>query len=255
MLTSNDVVFGAECSNILSFKNRVSEYSSLLVKLNVDPGLVISSPDVFFSVIKYLTIQESLSKIDTPIAKLEKYFNIAVWKYLPQTDENIKRAARTWVHFHEIYKVYTRMIEESDRFAANMEFYKALYRKKRLSVLSTIDLLLVKGRKVHLVTFSPYRARSISSHILSNIDTLLCIDYLLEGDINLDMITEIGLPMNGNDRGHLVNTISLDEYVKQFVTKCINGLADPSVNIGHCPICPYKKHCNFKDLLYGRNSE
>lgn len=253
MLTTNDVAYGMECSNILSFEDRVSECSGHIVKLNISPALVRDQKDLFFAVVKYLTIQESLSNIDTSPRSLERTFNAVVWQFLDRTDENIKKAAKAWVQFHEIYKIYIEMIQKADSFIPNLHFKKAVYKKKRISISSTIDLVLVEKNKLKMVTFSPYRSRHQSTLIVGNIDTLFGIDYLLEADLNLTSVVDIGIPIATINRDHIVNSITLDSYIKAFVQRQVSGICDPVVNIGHCYACPYLGKCNFKDLLHGRS--
>ena len=247
--TSNDMMLRAFCPKTSFLSNKNILFKDQLVSFDIDVEKVKDDEELLFGVVTYRAIESFLDNTSIRIKTIEKMFNDVVWTYLDQSDENIKKAAIAWVRFHGIYRRLLILINESEYITTNIGFYKTI-NGDRYSL--KIDLILISNQKHIYVTFTPHIAMYPGMSTISNMGTLMGVEYLSEADLFPDEIIDFSYSSSLVSKNFFEKKINIKQYNlnKHVEDTCTVINNNNLINLSVCRICKGRKECFPKNAGY-----
>jgi hypothetical protein len=251
--SSNDIVLNSVCSNIVYYKDRFKVFENMLVKYNLELEEVRDDLPLFFSVLTYRIMEEFFNNINIGLNKLEVLFNKTTWSFLDQNGQNAREASIGWLRVCQMYTYIVTLIEESDHVTSNLMFFKSISQGDRKTFSLKIDLLLLKGDKISLLTITPSISSNKVMNGINNIDTLLALDYLYEAGISVHEVIELSYSHKGLHKNcFITRKFYPDKKIKTLVGIAVNNMKSDRPNLFYCIACPYRKKCSMDDVIYGK---
>ena len=254
-LTSNDLALHGICPNLLSYEDRFSVYSGELVKYNMDINRLMDEPVMYLNCLTYKVFEEFFNDTTISLKRLENLYNRNTFPLIELGHLEASHVAQGWVRFCAIYSELEKILVEYDECYPNIEYSIPLH-KTRLVFRFKIDLLLRKkdDPKIDLLTIVPRQSTGASTQVVSNIDTLMALDYIYEAQLPIGKVIEVSYDrklLRGN------NVISIrnawpNSGVEQLVKIAVNTAESRQCNIYYCNQCEYRRRCSLTQKVNGR---
>lgn len=240
MLNSDDLSLQSICSRIVGFPDRYDLFKENLNRfrpINNDP---IS--ELNYNICQ--CVKEIVKSPNISNRRLERLYNSLAAPMLNSKIITINEMTRGWVKVLDIQKVILDKMKDYEESYTLIDISKVV---GGVSYGSSIDCLLRKEGEddVDIIMIVPKVQTHKSMHVLSNLETILAIDYLEEAGINVGKIMEVSYSHSLSDKNILCREIYPNHNTKKYCRDYIRSLEDSSINITFCNYCPYGQSCSL----------
>jgi hypothetical protein len=247
-LTANDLQCHGICPNLINFEERHTHFAP--VKFNLDLGSLPTGTKteviLFLDVLIYKLFEELLDKPSLHLSVLDGEYNAHV-AGIPF--EFKKQVVQTWVRFASMVDKLSRILSEYDEIYPNMIYYKSARGQSPIRFTFKVDALLRKAdsEKIDLLVIVPYCAQTSDTQVISNISTMMDLDYLLDADLPLGKIIEFSY--SGLHRDYYIRNVFPKKNVLKYSRKVTGSMDNKKPNLFFCNVCPYKTKCKLVERL------
>lgn len=247
-LTANDLQCHGICPNLLNFEDRHRHFAPVKFNLDLESLPVTTKEDaiLFLDVLVYKLFEEFLDKPSLHISVLDGEYN-AYAARIPI--EFRKQVVQTWVRFASMVLKLSNMLTGYEEIYSNMVYYKTARASSPIRFTFKIDALLRKrdSTEIDLLVIVPYNSQSSDTQVLSNVSTMMDLDYLMEADLVPNKIIEISY--GGSLKEFYTRQIFPKKNVLRYNKAMVKSIDNKKPNLFYCNVCPFKTKCKLVERI------
>lgn len=251
-MNSDDLILRSICPKLLHFEDRYFKFKDINNRfINVTS---VKSSNVVDALNKHI-YDCSISVIKNPnisIKSIERTYHSLCNKWLTDGVLTVDLIAKGWVRFLDLFKIIQDKLQEYHESYPVVDISKAI-RGSHYSM--SIDCLLRKldSHKVDLLMITPKQSANRTMQGLSNIETILALDYLFEAGLDVGKVVELSYSHSFSDKTIRVREVNVNENVANVVERHLQKLEhknyEKTPNILYCNMCPYSDRCTMSSRL------
>ena len=239
---TDDLSLRGLCPRIVSYADRYKTFKDSLCRFRSIDGDHLSDLNVHI----YNCAMEVVKTPNITTKRLESTYQHVAVPMLNSERITINELTKGWVRVLDLQKVLLGNMKDYD------DSYTAIAINKTIGGISysaVIDCLLMRqgDTSIDVLMVLPKLQTHKSMRVLSNLETILAIDYLEEAGINVGKITEVSYSHLLSDKNILCRDIHPNKNVRMYGRDVISSLgSNRSIsNLSYCLYCPYNQRCSL----------
>ena len=179
------------------------------------------------------------------VSDLEKRFTKIFFSVYDSSDKDmLDISTGSFIRLVESVNKLTGLINTAEYVVPNLDFYVPIGKIKRSSYRSMIDLILVdKNQKVKVILIGP------KVPIEKSLKVHAALDYLSEAGFCVSEVYYLNYNPKSYSKDIVLDRITVTNLISQISKNFKNISLQQSPNLGFCPMCPYREHCNVRDMI------